>query len=389
MLSQEQLANYFERIGFVSKGQTGNLPPTLKLLKKIQGLQLNSIPYENLSLHWRPIQQTSDSAQTSNGVAADVHVLRTPPEDFSSASSLSPQALFQKLVLNRRGGYCLELNLLLGSVLQALGFEVVKVKAKIVFDFDRIAERLQREREAVSVDVEGDNDRGLIMQEVREWESFDVRNRATQDEWETYQMLIVKAPGSEGKKRWLVDVGLAKYSILEPIELLASEPGHSQGCGVLGKQFQLSSDLNSTDDRWNLAVRMSNNSCIWYPYYTFLAQEVPMDQLEMMHHYMSRSPSSTSPPEPFATMPLALSSLGCHNADIDSEVEVTGQVTMQGMKLTVQRWKGAWLIEEDDQILAKDEIERQRLLHQYFGIEGYMNGAALVLADDPRFADSW
>jgi len=123
----------------------------LGLLKKIQALQLTSIPYENLSLHWRPIQQASFDSERVVGDAQ-----ATPPTFSSPPFSLSASALFQKLVLARRGGYCLELNLL-----QALGFKTVNVSVKVVFNYDQISERLQREIEFAVVKADGDDEGGL------------------------------------------------------------------------------------------------------------------------------------------------------------------------------------------------------------------------------------
>lgn len=398
MLTQEQLLLYFQRIGFDYQPvqPTG---PSLQLLRQIQARQLTSIPYETLSLHWRPIVPQNDPSDYNQSG-------KKKPKFLSPPFGLSTEDLFQKLVIGRRGGYCLELNILLGEALKALGFEVVHAKAKVVFDYDRISERLKKEA----------SEGGVSKEEVRELESFDGVDASG---WETHQMLLVGIPSSPSpslspdstptvKKRYLVDVGLAKYSLLDPIELLTKNTGSAtQGRGVMGKQFRISrrhrADSPSTNDdndysncndtiHWNLSVRMSNNSQIWYPYYIFLEKEASVAELMQIHYYMSRSTTSTSPPKPCATMPL----LGCGRDD--GPIELVGQVSMQGMKLTIQGASGSGYYPKADEeeggmevVLAKEEEEQAYFFQKYFGIEGYKDGAALVLAgdNDQIGADSW
>ncbi|KAK4899583.1 hypothetical protein LTR49_027626 [Elasticomyces elasticus] len=66
---------------------------------------LANIPFENLSLHDSP----------------------------THAVSIHPDTLFQKIIRADmgRGGYCLENNVFLGTVLQSLGFDVMSVGARI------------------------------------------------------------------------------------------------------------------------------------------------------------------------------------------------------------------------------------------------------------------
>lgn len=44
---------------------------------------------------------------------------------------LAPEALWRKLVENRRGGYCFEVNALFGMALSALGFEAMPIMARV------------------------------------------------------------------------------------------------------------------------------------------------------------------------------------------------------------------------------------------------------------------
>jgi N-hydroxyarylamine O-acetyltransferase len=90
-----KLDDYFERIG-----HSGSRTVSLETLNAIIAAHVRSIPFENL----------------------DVLLGRT--------MSLEPEALMQKLVHERRGGYCFEQNGLLLWVLQTLGFEVVPLSAR-------------------------------------------------------------------------------------------------------------------------------------------------------------------------------------------------------------------------------------------------------------------
>lgn len=88
-MTDEQLQTYFQRIGFEQLPRVD-----FKTVAEIQRLHIASIPFENIS------------------------VLEQNPID------LSLNAIFQKMVENKRGGYCFEHNLLLKAVLKKIGFNV-------------------------------------------------------------------------------------------------------------------------------------------------------------------------------------------------------------------------------------------------------------------------
>lgn len=93
---------YFARIGY-----TGPRTPTLETLHAIAMHHATSIPFENL----------------------DVLLAR--------GISLTPEAIFQKLVHDRRGGYCFEQNNLLLRVLRALGYRVTPIGARVRWQIPR------------------------------------------------------------------------------------------------------------------------------------------------------------------------------------------------------------------------------------------------------------
>jgi N-hydroxyarylamine O-acetyltransferase len=105
---------YLDRINYPIT--QGPLAPTAETLREIQVAHLLAVPFENLSIHAKqPIVLDDD-------------------------------ALFEKIVGRRRGGFCYEANGLFTSLLRALGFSVDMLSAGVanaegVFgpDFDHMA----------------------------------------------------------------------------------------------------------------------------------------------------------------------------------------------------------------------------------------------------------
>src|SRR5262245_12466747 len=90
---------YFQRIGY-----SGERTPTLDTLRAIHVRHPEAIPFENLNpwLGW-PVR-------------------------------LDAPSLEQKLVRDGRGGYCYEHNLLLIHVLKAMGFQVMGLAARVLWN---------------------------------------------------------------------------------------------------------------------------------------------------------------------------------------------------------------------------------------------------------------
>ncbi len=83
------LSTYLRRIGY-----TGPIEPTKEVLFKVHRAHLLSIPYENLDIH------------------------------LGRALSLDIDAIFDKIVNRKRGGWCYEMNGLLAWALREIGFDV-------------------------------------------------------------------------------------------------------------------------------------------------------------------------------------------------------------------------------------------------------------------------
>jgi N-hydroxyarylamine O-acetyltransferase len=87
---------YLERINY-----HGPLAPTAETLRALHGAHLHAVPFENLSIH------------------AGEPIL------------LEDEALFKKIVEDRRGGFCYECNGLFAALLRALGFDVRMLSAEV------------------------------------------------------------------------------------------------------------------------------------------------------------------------------------------------------------------------------------------------------------------
>lgn len=100
----KNIAPYLERIGY-----EGTPEVSLDCLKKLVLGQLRHIPFEDLDVF---------------------HGHKEP--------SLDTEALFEKIITNKRGGYCFELNGLFGKLLSALGFSCRSHMARVVWNYPHL-----------------------------------------------------------------------------------------------------------------------------------------------------------------------------------------------------------------------------------------------------------
>jgi N-hydroxyarylamine O-acetyltransferase len=105
---------YLRRIAY-----TGPLDVSAGTLRALHLAHLHSVPFENLDIH------------------------------LGRRLSLDEAALFEKIVVRRRGGFCYELNGLLGALLRELGFRVTMLSAGVARqaggfgpEFDHLALRV-------------------------------------------------------------------------------------------------------------------------------------------------------------------------------------------------------------------------------------------------------
>src|SRR5215203_4005086 len=169
---------YLQRINY-----SGSREPTPETLRALQVAHLQTVPFENLSIHaGEPIVLAKD-------------------------------ALFTKIVEDRRGGFCYEANGLFAGLLRALGFEVAMLAAGV---------------------ANPQGEFGPI---------FD------------HMTLMVTL-----EERWLVDVGFGD-SFLEPL-LLDARNDQVQGT----RAFRIVADDN------HLILNRRNQSGDWEPQYRFTLQ---------------------------------------------------------------------------------------------------------------------
>ena len=98
--SAEQLQSYYERIHFNPHDYTAS---TLPFVTALLRHQLVHVPFGTLGLHY----------------------------SVERKLSLEPQHLYTKIVVDRRGGYCLENNAFFAAILRSLGFTVYSVFCRI------------------------------------------------------------------------------------------------------------------------------------------------------------------------------------------------------------------------------------------------------------------
>jgi N-hydroxyarylamine O-acetyltransferase len=90
------VTRYLKRLNY-----TGPTAPTAEALRQLQLAHLQTVPFENLSIHsHEPIVLNDDS-------------------------------LFEKIVVKYRGGFCYELNGLFASLLRSMGFQVTMLSARV------------------------------------------------------------------------------------------------------------------------------------------------------------------------------------------------------------------------------------------------------------------
>ncbi len=198
------LAGYFERIGY-----RGAADPILATLHDVVTAHTRTIPFENLD-----------------------PLLGHPIDD------LSAEALTDKLVRRRRGGYCYEQNGLMGYVLDELGFGVRRFAARVIWT------------PAPSGSVPS----------------------------QTHTMLAVTVPGDD--QPYLVDVGFGGQTPPSPIRL---EPG-----GV----HQTTHEPYRLRTRGDVLVLQTEIRGEWQPLYEFATRTVPAIDLKVGSWYVSTHPSS-------------------------------------------------------------------------------------------------
>jgi N-hydroxyarylamine O-acetyltransferase len=145
---------------------------------------------------------------------------------------LDLESLENKIIRNRRGGYCYEQNLLFAAVLQQMGFAVDLLQARVRFGTHRVIPR-------------------------------------------THVALLVTIAGEP----WLADLGFGSFGLLHPLPLVAGE--HRQ----YGWNYRLAREGAG----WVLQAPVGG---IWQDLYVFDLQPQLAIDFEPPNHYVSTHPDS-------------------------------------------------------------------------------------------------
>jgi len=181
----------------------GEFKPTLATLRDLHLAHATHIPFENLDiLLGRPIR-------------------------------LDVESVSAKLIQARRGGYCFEQNALFAAVLEAIGFHVTRLAAR-------------------------------------------VRMAATEVRPRSHMLLTVDIEG----ERWLTDVGFGGEGLLMPVRLKVGEVERH-----FGWQYRVILD-------GGLHVLQSLRPEGWFDLYSFTLEEQHAVDYEVSNHFTSTFPQS-------------------------------------------------------------------------------------------------
>lgn len=173
---------------------------------------------------------------TGLGELHQAHVFSVPFENLDimlgRGISLEPAALFDKLVTRRRGGYCFEQNGFFLMALEAMGFEVRPLLARVLLDPGKPTAR-------------------------------------------THQVLLVEMAGSQ----WLADVGFGAGTLGRAIPM---EPDNIEVIHGAGYRIILKEPFGATLQR--------RETGDWYDQYSFSLERVLPADIEMSNYYTSTSP---------------------------------------------------------------------------------------------------
>jgi len=194
------LIQYLERIGLSSAPK-----PDEEGLRQVHSAQAFAIPFENIDIHLgRPI-------------------------------SLEPADLVEKILWQRRGGYCFELNGILRQALKALGFAVRPHMARVLYGRAAPSER-------------------------------------------SHEVLVVTISGQQ----WLADAGFGGPGLRSPIPI-TTDLAHEQ----YGERYRL-----RRDPELGLVLQKDTRDLL-LDLYAFSENELTLEaDIEMGNHFTSTSPYS-------------------------------------------------------------------------------------------------
>ena len=196
--SELDLAAYLKRVGLAS------IPPaTTAGLAVLHLAHATHIPFENID------------------------VLLGKPIRLDLAS------LQEKLVRDRRGGYCFEQNVLFAAILEEMGFQVTRLAARVRYRASRLLPR-------------------------------------------THMLLAIDTHDG----RWIADVGFGGSGLLVPVRLVANAEQ---------RQFHWTYRLVEEGPAWVLQHRQPSG---WEDFYAFTMEPQEIVDYEVANYYVSTHPGS-------------------------------------------------------------------------------------------------
>ena len=202
---------YLERINY-----EGDTQPTPVLLRILQNNHLFRVAFENLDIHYK-----------------------TPIE-------LNLDAIFEKIVIRRRGGFCYELNGIFHQLLDSIGFDVKMISARV----------------------------------------FNQGQQIFSPEFD-HMAIIAKIDSSD----YLVDVGFGEFA-LSPLKIeLNTVQIDERG------SFRIE---RHDDSYYRVAKQVGEN---WVPEYMFIPTKRDLSEFKEMCHYNQTSPLSHFTQNKFCSLP--------------------------------------------------------------------------------------
>jgi len=280
---------YLRRINY-----RGELAPTAATLRDLHCAHMLAVPFENLDIH------------------------------LGRSILLDEQALFDKIVTHRRGGFCYELNGLFALLLRELGFDVTLLAAGVARadgsfgpEFDHLTLLVQS---PLSV-VLGQSPQPTNHEQLTEADTaHSLRNP---------QPLIP----SPQPPAWLADVGFGD-SFREPLRFVkAIEQAQD------GRAYRLDHD----QEHFTL---MQRDAAGWEPQYRFTLQPHVQAEYADMCHYHQTSPESSFTRKRVCTLATP-----------------AGRITLSDLALIVTAHG-----EHTEQVLP-DDSAFQTALYEHFGVD--------------------
>ena len=181
---------------------TGSRDVSLDMLKGLHFAYVHTVPFENLDIH------------------------------LGERISLEPSDLFAKIVTRKRGGYCYEVNSFFAMILQAFGFQVQCLLARVLYGISTFRPR-------------------------------------------SHQLLLVTVENQS----WIADVGFGSCCLRLPL-LLTSTEVHEQG----PDKFRLRAEAGST------YILESMIAGRWQDLYSFTLEPFLLTDYEPYNYWNSTSP---------------------------------------------------------------------------------------------------